>query len=50
MGQTHTNQAGIYLEKIIKCGTRNPNSIAMLSTRPKIRRVAYDIIGLGFLD
>ena len=37
-------------KKGTKCRPRNPNPTIVAATRPKVRRVAATIVGLGFLD
>ena len=36
--------------KKVKCRARNSNPIVVAATRPKSRRVASTVVGLGFLD
>ena len=34
----------------VQCRARNPNPTTVAATRPKRRRVAATVVGLGFLD
>ena len=34
----------------VQCTARNPNPTTVAATRPKRRRVAATVVGLGFLD